>query len=391
MKRAKRIVWKVFPFEMYDLEFIQSWLEDRAKEGLFLQGFILRWAKFTVGTPQTIRYRLEPAAEAEPDKEKLDLYAQYGWRYVATWSNEYYIFMADDENARELYTDPHTLAIPMRKRLRSRCFWTLFGAVFWLANLVGLFVAAFWNGYPLLNWIQAGTIQCAIVVILLLIEIFSLVGQFSHYSKLKTSLKKGKPIRSGAVYGKQVRRWYLSFAATMILIISLLFYPVFLGNQETGMQLPEYEGNLPFLQISDFEEEPLQIGGFFYDGCDQGNYLVWQSDVLAPKQWKLTQLADTVPPRADGGGFYWVEYYQAKSSAIASRLGYELLVKYPRSEGCKEEILSLGEDIYGVYSQTEGKQYLLLQKDTQVEMIYYNGNVSLKPLASEYLQAWERS
>ena len=113
---SNRRVYRLPPCPSYDAEGMESWLADLAGQGLFLcrDGFFAGVAAFERGEPRPVKYRLDAAPQGtslwskndgEPEDEALLLSKQYGWEYVAS-RGEFFIYRSEEENARELNTDP---------------------------------------------------------------------------------------------------------------------------------------------------------------------------------------------------------------------------------------------------------------------------------------------
>jgi len=55
-------VYRRPPYSYYDIEGIESWLEDLITDGLWLDkdGYVFGFLQFRPGTPRKLKYRLEP-------------------------------------------------------------------------------------------------------------------------------------------------------------------------------------------------------------------------------------------------------------------------------------------------------------------------------------------
>ena len=118
------------PCSIYDLRGIQEWLDEMARQGLFLKQVNPRFerAEFEVGAPAPVRYRLDPVnRKGKTDDEHIALYAQMGWNYVDRAGRWYYIFSCDDPEAPELYTDPQSLALAMDSLVLPSIGWEVCG------------------------------------------------------------------------------------------------------------------------------------------------------------------------------------------------------------------------------------------------------------------------
>ena len=102
-------VYKLTPVSDYDIQGIESWLQDMALQGLYLKKYRPLFCTFTPGPAKKTRYRLEPCRRGLDDDlpaDMLDLYEEYGWEYVGDVNREMLIFSTQDEEATELHTDP---------------------------------------------------------------------------------------------------------------------------------------------------------------------------------------------------------------------------------------------------------------------------------------------
>ena len=107
-------VYRRPPYPYYDMEGIESWLEDLITDGLWLdhEGYVFGLMQFRPGTPKKLKYRLEPIEKQSflylgqpkpPSDKALELYEEFGWEYLGTFY-DFYIYRSMDENAVELIT-----------------------------------------------------------------------------------------------------------------------------------------------------------------------------------------------------------------------------------------------------------------------------------------------
>ena len=121
-EKNERLVHRICPCFAHDIEGIQTWLEDMAKEGLMMEpeGRTLTIFSFRRGTPQKVRYRLEAvaprglwSASDGPDWEMRKTFAQMGWKYL-DYFGSFHIYRCDDPQAPELNTDPTVQATTLQ-------------------------------------------------------------------------------------------------------------------------------------------------------------------------------------------------------------------------------------------------------------------------------------
>lgn len=143
---SERYVHRTCPCFGWDIEGIQTWLEDMAAKGLHLEpdGAFLGIFSFLKGEPKTVRYRLTPVKEKRgffadndvPDQEEQEFSESCGWEYVLR-QGSFYIYRATDPKARPLHTDPRVHALAM-KALGRRQASALFSQVIFWAIWLGL-------------------------------------------------------------------------------------------------------------------------------------------------------------------------------------------------------------------------------------------------------------
>ena len=127
-----RRCYRLCPCFSYDIEGIQSWLEDLAAEGLVLEpdGLFFGIFTFRKSHPEKLRYRLSPIQEKsgifsdmgdEPEEEEKEYSRACGWEYLGRYGS-FCIYRATDPNALPLHTDPavHAMALgALKKQQRS--------------------------------------------------------------------------------------------------------------------------------------------------------------------------------------------------------------------------------------------------------------------------------
>ena len=128
------------PVELYDVAAVESWLEERDREGYHLLRFRGLYGIFYQDcSVAPSRYRLQPLLRKEksPPPEMTDAYRELGWEYVCTLAGTFHIWRCGDPAAPELDTDPVVQSMgygylerKMRRHLlRLRSCWCAWGSV----------------------------------------------------------------------------------------------------------------------------------------------------------------------------------------------------------------------------------------------------------------------
>lgn len=121
--KEKQTIHRICPCHQYDIEGIQSWLEDMAKDGWTLEqgGYGLGTFTFRRSNPTRCKYRLEVvfAGRKYPDRSNyLEMLKDFGWTHVTDFQG-FDIFRTDDLNAVEISTDPVVQAMTLKKLKRN--------------------------------------------------------------------------------------------------------------------------------------------------------------------------------------------------------------------------------------------------------------------------------
>ena len=78
------MIRKTLPYYVYQIDAIESWLDEQARSGLFLLDLRLGTMRFRQDTPKPMRYRIDVKRNRgyTGEKERIAAYAEMGWEYV---------------------------------------------------------------------------------------------------------------------------------------------------------------------------------------------------------------------------------------------------------------------------------------------------------------------
>ncbi len=119
---------KLLPYYAYQIDAIESWLDDQAKKGLFLTEFARPGVMhFEKGEPRPVRYRIDVKQNTGTygEKERIADYRELGWEYVCELAGDLDIYRCDDPAVPELNTDEETLHEVLDKKLKSQTVWSI--------------------------------------------------------------------------------------------------------------------------------------------------------------------------------------------------------------------------------------------------------------------------
>ncbi len=324
MNKPSKTRWMVVPCPDYDVEGLESWLEEQAGRGLFLSedGFFLGFACFTVDAPRRARYRLEAAPKERafsdfPDNKDaaISLMQEMGWQFVTEW-REFLIYCTFDSSLPELNTDPAVQAISL-KRVQSALSNRLFSVVYWLAIHPAL---NYFLRLPafLLAILTLGTFRSVLLAALTLFLSLGALTDYLRLRKLRKKLRLGEPLQHGDGWKKRTRRYLARRAAEIpaMLLWVVLFVQVLGLKTDVHVPLESFGETIPFARA-----EALLAQSPDVHVTDLAATVHKQNDLLAPEIFSLHEYGSL----AEGGSFrYQADYYALRTDALAARLAEEI-------------------------------------------------------------------
>ena len=323
----QRRIHRLAPCPAYDVEKIESWLTDMAREGWILEkdSNIFGWLGFIQEAPGNLRYRLEPQEEGtgwgdSPDPEIRQICEEYGWEYVDSYG-KFFIYRAARPDAREMNTDLQVQAAAMKAGKRNSTItlvldFILLGNIFsdfLQAPFRSLAVMGFWFHFIhliALVWVSADSIL-----------------HWRHLRKLQKQLKANiplnhsKPWRKGAVF-------HIASKFAYVLVI-LLFFGALFGSCSRALSLEmeapdtaDYPGDPPFVTATDILPEGKFIAKPFLH--DYNSYLE-VCTFFAPKIVEWNEYGEILLP--DGSmyeGILRLTYYETRWPWLAEGLMKDL-------------------------------------------------------------------
>lgn len=328
MKDKVKKVYKMLPCPSYDIERIESWLEDMGKEGLLLEKksfFSNHFLCFIPCRPQNIRYRLEPKEKGldnngEPPEEARALAGNYGWEFVCAFEM-LYIYRTVRPDAPEMNTDNLVQAVSL-KRLKK----DLATSLFWHFILVTHMLFGF-NREPFRFMVTFGSIYVVLFLLYFTGVLLVDAGRLRNILRLQKQLKQNIPMDHG-------KDWKHGNVFHRIMRLSALFVFVFtititLSSCTRVMSTPkpstlEYPGDPPFMTVSDLYPEHT-----FTDGGLSGIYNYYQqfsSDCCENMlNWREFLLIHDESGEYCGSATMIVQYYETAAPWLAQGLAQDFI------------------------------------------------------------------
>jgi len=274
MSENIRHAYRTCPCPSYDIEGIQTWLEDMAARGLILEadGAFLGVFTFQRSTPQKLIYRLIPvkvpqgifsSTAEDPDPEEQDFSQACGWEYLVRYG-QFYIYRATDPNARPLHTDAavHDLALgALKKQQRSIFISELIWLLIWFGlgrfHYPSMFRSAIVIGLPYLISLIVFVVWVAATMLAFLLRL----GQYQKRLRAGDSLDRPKDWKRRALLTRcgKLLPWIC------VLVFFCSWFSA-LTAADSGIPLTDYSADPPFAVLEDvFPEAEIDREAGFLD------------------------------------------------------------------------------------------------------------------------------
>ena len=314
-KEEKKTYYRPVPCPSYDVEGMESWLEDLAEEGFFLSkdGFFCGLGFFYKEEPRKAKYRLQVSEVPggflsdgdEPEKEQVEISEALGWEYVAR-RGEFYIYRSLKEDVRELHTEPEVQAITM-KQVQKRQLQSVFHCIFWMV----LYPLLKKNGAVVVPMLYMKTWFYFLSIGIFLYFFLSSVWKLVYYTKLQKKLKRGQQPDREKNWKKKA--WIHPTKTVLIILLCCTWGGLALANIhrtvlfEDEIPLKDYTGNPPFATLADVAPgKPYSIVNMGYV-----NTVTEWSDVLSPVNFIWEEYASVqIAEDCEVSGLWDINYHE---------------------------------------------------------------------------------
>ena len=111
---------KLMPYEPYEIDAMEGWLDEQARKGCFLSQSHGRWLQFYRDTPRELRYRIDVKPDPGYHEDRVAAFRDMGWEYVCELSPQLDVYTCGDPTVPDLNTDEDTLHSVLDGLLRKK-------------------------------------------------------------------------------------------------------------------------------------------------------------------------------------------------------------------------------------------------------------------------------
>lgn len=289
-------VYKLTPVSDYDIQGLESWLQDMALRGLYLKKYRPLFCTFTPGPARKTRYRIEPYRRFLDDDlpaDMLELYEEYGWECVGDVNREMLIFSTQDEKAPELHTDPAIQGERWKKLYKKARRGTIVTPLLTLLVVLCVGIQLFGHGTPITNLITSVSLPLVLLCVCLLVSLPSVFAKKRDLELILRQLEDGVPLEHRAPYPKRNLLSPVYFAAVTILWVALILGQYILPLTGGKLQALSALDDFPLLSLSQVEGENFTPYTMASDGyVDYANFARQEHYLLCWNSWEAVQTGE---------------------------------------------------------------------------------------------------
>lgn len=381
-----KIIRRWNPFWYYEFEYLESYLEDKAREGLILKKagrFILT---FEEEEPREMKFRMVPDIGVIGNDEK-EFYEESGWRYVG---NDRTPLLANDAEAEELFTDGESFK-SRAKDFQSNNRWLIILSVFWIAYIVHRIYSDY-RDPGLMHTIEDGNIglwvyMCIVMIWLLVFETFRIITTSSVVKRIKRCEKLRRNIPRSEYGRRALINKFFNVLAALILVSSVF---VLAGVFDEDIEISDNRTNHP-VSMQTFDPkgyvEVKKAAATERGEEDDAGYqrATWTNNMFEgvwdDHGWSYNNDNDKYDV------YYYACIYKARSEGRAERYLKEEIYTTTGGKSPEDiEIKGYGIDYVGYGKDEDGDPSLFLRDGSKLETVTCKGEVDLKSKINLFIE-----
>lgn len=316
--KEKQTIHRICPCHQYDIEGIQSWLEDMAKDGWTLEqgGYGLGTFTFRRSNPTRCKYRLEVvfAGRKYPDRSNyLEMLKDFGWTHVTDFQG-FEIFRTDDLNAVEISTDPVVQAMTLKKLKRNAMNRVVFLLIYGFFLLINKRLS--WM-YFFRMAVTFGPLTVGLWMVFLSLALILPLNDLRHIHILEKKLRSGQLLHNPKAWKTHAST--RKILRIIPLTVSICMLIAWLGGIVMALDRDPISSAIdpPFATIADLADSDYELADY---PIGDGNYYVNWSNPIAPTNYEWREYAKFSKDSVGNTGLLIVSYHETASEWLAKGL-----------------------------------------------------------------------
>ena len=291
---------KRLPYDWYEIDAIEGWLDEQVREGLRLVTINGKDFHFgpTDGTLTRYRIHLKPERGYHHDEEYHESFLDLGWKFVDSINAQADVYQAIRPDAVEINTDEDVLQGVIKNALRGELALILLSAaaiLYWIVRRVELFSAYGFAGFY--DFMLVALPSLIVFVLLLFAWAVIMIPLAKHRRDVKRRHLLSRDYHTPAVAKRRSRPHRTALMSLLLVLLLLVLMGVLMGN-DSGTPQPCPVATLEAVNAEEFSALSAEEDIYEYHGAEilySAHTYRWDSPaVMTADGWGYTPLSYVV-------------------------------------------------------------------------------------------------
>ena len=291
---------KRLPYDWYEIDAIEGWLDEQVREGLRLVTINGKDFHFgpTDGTLTRYRIHLKPERGYHHDIEYHESFADLGWKFVDSINAQADVYQAVRPDAVEINTDEEVLQGVIKNALRGELALIILSAaaiLYWIVRQIKLFSAYGFAG--IYEFMLVALPSLIVFVLLLFAWAVIMIPLAKHRRDVKRRHLLSRDYHTPAVAKRRSRPHRTVMKALLLTLMLLVLMGVLMGN-DGGKPQPCPVATLEAVNAEEFSALSTEEDINEYHGAEilySAHTYRWDSPaVMTADGWGYTPLSYVV-------------------------------------------------------------------------------------------------
>ena len=291
---------KRLPYDWYEIDAIEGWLDEQVREGLRLVTINGKDFHFgpTDGTLTRYRIHLKPERGYHHDIEYHESFADLGWKFVDSINAQADVYQAVRPDAVEINTDEEVLQGVIKNALRGELALIILSAaaiLYWIVRQIKLFSAYGFAG--IYDFMLVALPSLIVFVLLLFAWAVIMIPLAKHRRAVKCRHLLSRDYHTPAVAKRRSRPHRTALMSLLLVLMLLVLMGVLMGN-DGGKPQPCPVATLEEVNAEEFSTLSTEEDIDEYHGAEilySAHTYRWDSPaVMTADGWGYTPLSYVV-------------------------------------------------------------------------------------------------
>ena len=291
---------KRLPYDWYEIDAIEGWLDEQVREGLRLVTINGKDFHFgpTDGTLTRYRIHLKPERGYHHDEEYHESFADLGWKFIDSINAQADVYQAVRPDAVEINTDEDVLQGVIKNALRGELALILLSAaaiLYWIVRRAELVSAYGFAG--IFDFMLLALPSLIVFVLLLFAWAVIMIPLAKHRRDVKRRHLLSRDYHTPAVAKRRSRPHRTALMSLLLVLMLLVLMGVLMGN-DSGTPQPCPVATLEAVNAEEFSALSTEEDINEYHGAEilySAHTYRWDSPaVMTADGWGYTPLSYVV-------------------------------------------------------------------------------------------------